>query len=207
MANHSKLEKSRLPHFMLGRKIIVGAPDEVEINDALTSVFGLEEREGREALVLSSATPAQPVSQPVSAAPVFKQSPVLAKAPVSSEPVSGQTSLHAPIHGFIGGTSAELLFAEEEIDLGSIPAGEAVPVTVKLSNPGKSRLLITGTARLSGCRVISELPISVPPGADGEISLELTAPAQSGPFARKLKLTSNISGNPSSLTLAANVLR
>jgi hypothetical protein len=186
-ANNMKLERSRLPHLMVGDEIVCGAPQPAELYALLERNLGLRIDAAEATASALAHAPPKPAPKPapsaVPAAPAFQP----LAAPVADTPVGGLQSQFA-LRG-VRRPSASL--DRPAVNLGSIESGDVVRFSVRVRNSGAGSLKITALGRAPGCRVTSSLPLEVAPGHFGELGLAFDSAGTSGAVARVLKLASN----------------
>lgn len=124
------------------------------------------------------APTAAPESQPSAAAPQAQQ-----PQQITMDPNTGQVQS--------GGSNAVAVYSENEIDLGTLSAGNKVKHTFSVRNTGSDDLVFGDVSTDPGLLVVDGPATTIPPGGSGSITVELNTADLSGPVTKIVHVNSN----------------
>lgn len=89
------------------------------------------------------------------------------------------------------GPTTVMSFAETEFDFGTVVEGEKVSHTYKFKNDGQEPLILSNAKGSCGCTVPSWPREPIPPGGEGEVTVEFNSQNKKGKRNQKVTITAN----------------
>ncbi|HLG04093.1 MAG TPA: DUF1573 domain-containing protein [Bacteroidia bacterium] len=115
--------------------------------------------------------------------------------------ISSTASGNAP-----SGREPEMKFEREMHDFGKISQGERVATTFRFRNTGGMPLQINDAVGSCGCTVPKFPKELIPPGGEGEISVEFNSEGKSGGQQKDVRITTNCKEATKVITIKADVV-
>lgn len=125
--------------------------------------------------------------------------------PLNTPPGQGGQSINQANGQSQPSSNAVAVYSENEIDLGSVPAGKKVKHTFKLQNTGTDPLVYGDVTADAGLVVVDGPETTIPPGGSGSITVELNTENMSGPVNKIVHVNSNAEPAHFHLEVKANV--
>ncbi len=85
---------------------------------------------------------------------------------------------------------------QQSVDFGTTSPGGITTRVVRVINLSASQLTIVGGTSDCSCAALQSLPIHIPPGSSGEVTIDLRAPATAGVFTRTAMLRTDSRSAP-----------
>ncbi len=89
------------------------------------------------------------------------------------------------------GPTTTMAFSETEFDFGTVQDGEKVSHTYTFKNTGEEPLILSNAKGSCGCTVPSWPREPIPPGGEGEITVEFNSKNKKGKRNQKVTITAN----------------
>lgn len=103
-------------------------------------------------------------------------------------------------------TAANIVFAENTFDFGTLEEGEKVEHLFKFKNTGSNPLTITNAAGSCGCTVPEWPKEPIAPGGSGEIKVSFDSKGKKGKQSKTVTITANTIPSNTILTINSDVI-
>lgn len=104
-------------------------------------------------------------------------------------------------------TAAEITFAENSFDFGTLQEGEKVEHIFKFTNTSDKPLTISNARGSCGCTVPEWPRDPIAPGADGEIKVKFDSKGKQGQQSKNVTITANTIPANTMLTITSDVIK
>lgn len=154
---------------------------------------------GASADTLAAAKALQNPAVPTAAVPLSNQQPAIKPTNPTTQPA--QPAQVAPED------AAEITFAENSFDFGTLQEGEKVEHIFKFTNTSDKPLTISNARGSCGCTVPEWPREPIAPGAEGEIKVKFDSKGKKGQQNKNVTITANTIPANTMLTISSDVIK